>query len=628
VDGITTKERIAVPFGVNLLAAAAFAVISLIVSTAFHLRWWTSIVVLGAVLFALTLFALPGLQRRILALRVLKEVSSSRCGDLFLQYAALICEGDSSWSQAKEPLQALCNARKYPNQRFLRDLTSQCDGSSTEPGVVIQEITLAKQQVRAATVKALSDYLRTVDVRDQIVLYGYSSVICDAIAQSARSLPSTVFIIEDLQYGVDGSFNEHLLAMTHLEGAGLHPKLVKFEQIAALRSRSSDFIHDSTGSSIPLVQNRNLIVLLGCEAITRDGHILIPSRVRGQPSETAKFVEVFRQTGEHIGSEVEVPTSIAIVGESFKLIEGISKDSIDAHAPVKEAMPRQVGYLMGLRRMPKGQKIELVKLAPLDIDWIIDDLGHHSTHEILDLDASLRHWRTMISDSRGSRGALETVSACRAVIFDLNGVLLDDESVHFQAFVDLVHDFKCSLSYDEYLRFCSGRTDREGLQQLIWHKQLAEPIQSLLRRKREAYDRHFGSMESHIYSEAPTYVRELDVHGRKCYLVTSSDEVAVGVFLAAAELQPQFPSSRRFTEVDAAIRTDVYRTIISDAKLSPRQIVLFDDSPTNLREAGEIGLRTIGVTTTHNREQIEASCDVAIESLNSLTAVRGISDGS
>jgi hypothetical protein len=73
-------------------------------------------------------------------------------------------------------------------------------------------------------------FLRDVTPNTYLVLYGYSSTVCEAIVATANYLPCPVYLIEDLQYGVEGTLGEHELARRHLREGSIEPTVLPFDQ--------------------------------------------------------------------------------------------------------------------------------------------------------------------------------------------------------------------------------------------------------------------------------------------------------------------------------------------------------------------------------------------------------------
>ena len=54
----------------------------------------------------------------------------------------------------------------------------------------------------------------------------------------------------------------------------------------------------------------------------------------------------------------------------------------------------------------------------------------------------------------------------KAVIFDMNGVIIDDEPLHEQTFKDVCKRYGIDLSSEDYVNLCMGRTGVEGYVQI------------------------------------------------------------------------------------------------------------------------------------------------------------------
>jgi len=62
------------------------------------------------------------IRRRYLTLRVIEEVSSSRCGDYFVRLATIMFRERHQVEDAMRRLTAVVEIRRYSNRRFLEDL--------------------------------------------------------------------------------------------------------------------------------------------------------------------------------------------------------------------------------------------------------------------------------------------------------------------------------------------------------------------------------------------------------------------------------------------------------------------------------------------------------------------------
>ena len=74
-----------------------------------------------------------------------------------------------------------------------------------------------------------------------------------------------------------------------------------------------------------------------------------------------------------------------------------------------------------------------------------------------------------------------------AVIFDMNGVLVDTDRWHREAFRRVLAEFGQTLSDQDYQECCAGRTDREGLVDLLHKKGIQADVEAGVARKVHYY---------------------------------------------------------------------------------------------------------------------------------------------
>ena len=79
----------------------------------------------------------------------------------------------------------------------------------------------------------------------------------------------------------------------------------------------------------------------------------------------------------------------------------------------------------------------------------------------------------------------------RAIFFDFNGVILDDEDYHFEAFKKILGEEGVVLTHEEYFRDCLGFNDAECLRWGLKGQAgigVAGGIEALVNRKAAYYE--------------------------------------------------------------------------------------------------------------------------------------------
>lgn len=195
----------------------------------------------------------------------------------------------------------------------------------------------------------------------------------------------------------------------------------------------------------------------------------------------------------------------------------------------------------------------------------------------------------------------------RAVLFDLDGTLLDTET--------------------QYTRFWSEAGKRWAPQ----HPHLAQEIKGTTlvqildryfpaQEVREAVTAALNQFESEmtyeLYPGAEAFVRDLRMHGVRMAIVTSSNQKKM------EQLNKQLPAfsalfDRVLTSEDFAASKPHPDCYLHGAKALDCELdecVVFEDAFTGLEAGCRSGIFTIGLPTTNPYEAIQDKCDYVLES--------------
>jgi histidinol dehydrogenase len=191
----------------------------------------------------------------------------------------------------------------------------------------------------------------------------------------------------------------------------------------------------------------------------------------------------------------------------------------------------------------------------------------------------------------------------RAVLFDFNGVLVDDEDFHWRAFREVVQPYGITLSRARYNARYLVFDDRTALATMLKDAGLRDaglpdaPLPRLLRRKRAAYRRLAAGVR--IDDRAARLVRAVS-RRVPVAIVSGAARAEVDAALGRAGL------GRTFRVIVAAgdvkrpkPAPDGYRLALRRLGLPPGQkCVAVEDSPGGVRAARAAGLAVIGVSTS------------------------------
>jgi beta-phosphoglucomutase len=200
----------------------------------------------------------------------------------------------------------------------------------------------------------------------------------------------------------------------------------------------------------------------------------------------------------------------------------------------------------------------------------------------------------------------------KAVLWDLDGVLVDTAPFHFQAWQELFRSVGKGFADGDFRRTFGLRNDAI-LRDILGELAPAEEAR-LARRKEELY-RAKADGRVRAMPGAIDLLRRLKQEGWKTAIVSSAPRENVRVLLRSLGLEEMFEAV--VAEEDAPRgKPDPQGFLLAAEKLgvAPAECVVIEDAPGGLEAAKSGGMRCIGVTTSRPREAL-ARADLVVDSL-------------
>lgn len=222
----------------------------------------------------------------------------------------------------------------------------------------------------------------------------------------------------------------------------------------------------------------------------------------------------------------------------------------------------------------------------------------------------------------------------RAILFDFNGVLVDDEPIHLELFQRVLAEEGISLSAEDYYARYLGLDDRSCFAAVLQAAGEVPTIPRLMRliaRKASYYQgsirergypffpgavelveeaasagRMLGVVSGALLEEVEGALRQAGIRDRFKVLVTAED---------TSEGKPDPEGYRRALEALNALPP------LPERLFHPHEVLAVEDSPAGLAAAAEVGLVTLGVAHTYPPERLRAA-DAVAGSLQGMTLER------
>jgi beta-phosphoglucomutase len=218
----------------------------------------------------------------------------------------------------------------------------------------------------------------------------------------------------------------------------------------------------------------------------------------------------------------------------------------------------------------------------------------------------------------------------RAVLFDFNGVLVDDEPLHLSLFQRVLGEEGVELTEADYYTHYLGFDDRGCLTAALRDAGQAplDPHSSrivrMIARKATYYQQHIREEGYPMFAGAVEIVREAAAAGFRLGVVSGALREEVEGALRQEELLDLFTVIVAAEDV-AVGKPDPegYRKALDglnslpplpERLFHPHEVLAIEDSPAGLRAASDAGLKTLGVAQTYPAEELTLA-DAVVQKL-------------
>jgi HAD superfamily hydrolase (TIGR01509 family) len=200
-----------------------------------------------------------------------------------------------------------------------------------------------------------------------------------------------------------------------------------------------------------------------------------------------------------------------------------------------------------------------------------------------------------------------------AVVFDLDGVIVDSEPYSMQALRDVLREYGIEPSAEE-LRRSFGRRVRDDLAAYFARYGVRADLEAAVARKQARY---YELAAGHLrpFPGVLPLLDRLRQRGYRLGLASSGDRRKVAFSLQALHLDGCFDSVVTGDDVThSKPHPEIYRLAAQRLGVAPGACVAIEDAPTGVQAAKRAGLRCIAVSNSVPRHHLQAA-DLVVASL-------------
>jgi len=206
----------------------------------------------------------------------------------------------------------------------------------------------------------------------------------------------------------------------------------------------------------------------------------------------------------------------------------------------------------------------------------------------------------------------------QAVIFDMDGVIIDSEELWFKVGKSLLS--KYGIDYTEEVRKkIMGMGSKETMELIKRTYSIKDSVSSLLEQRDRIVLKVFGNSIIPLIPNAIDFIQMVSRNGHKVGMASSSPQELINLVVNRLELASYFSA---IVSGDRVSRGKPYPDIClltaRELQVDNKRCLVFEDSPNGVKAAKNAGMKCIGITTNASNEELKEA-DLLIDSFADLT---------
>lgn len=203
----------------------------------------------------------------------------------------------------------------------------------------------------------------------------------------------------------------------------------------------------------------------------------------------------------------------------------------------------------------------------------------------------------------------------KGIIFDMDGVLVDNMDVHFRAFAAMAERYNLKAAEGVDFTHLNGRGNDDIITALFPAEIVAAKGVKALGEEKEALYRQIYAPTIAPMAGLTQLLEKLQEEGIWCAVGSSGPRANVDFVLQECHIEPYF-CVRISGDMVTRCKPDpeIFLTAANALGLEPSECLVFEDAIAGVRAAKAAGMKVIALSTTHRREQLqEAGADLITE---------------
>jgi HAD superfamily hydrolase (TIGR01509 family) len=208
----------------------------------------------------------------------------------------------------------------------------------------------------------------------------------------------------------------------------------------------------------------------------------------------------------------------------------------------------------------------------------------------------------------------------KAFIFDMDGVMLDSEPIHLEAYNKVLVPFGVSITMPVFKEKYMGKRGMQVSEKIVEAYSLPLTAENLHQMKRAEHENFLKNRELPVTPGLKEAIQEMKKLVTLA-LASNSNPTSISIIVERLGVKEYFSLLLSGSNVPSGKPApDIYLKTAEELGVKPNECAVLEDSPVGVTAAKAAGMACIAITTTHSREEL-AEADVIIDRMDELVGV-------
>jgi HAD superfamily hydrolase (TIGR01509 family) len=218
----------------------------------------------------------------------------------------------------------------------------------------------------------------------------------------------------------------------------------------------------------------------------------------------------------------------------------------------------------------------------------------------------------------------------KAILFDFNGVIINDESIHQELIDNILLQENLRPSDTEYKQICLGKSDRNSLQEIfkLRGRFLSEEyLNKLIKQKAQAYKQKITQLESlPIYPDVIPLLTKIKERGLLIGVVSGALHLEIELILEKASISQYYQIIVGGDDVNVGkpspegylLAVKLLNEQNPDLNLKSSDCLAIEDSFAGITAAKNAGIQVVGIANTYPIHILQRHANWTVDDLSEL----------